>query len=298
MTLPIEIHDLTLNYGETTALDGISLTLEGGRIHGLLGRNGSGKTSLLSVIAAFRRPTSGEVRIGGQPVWENPAITSQIAFIRESGDTVEDSEKVKEALRWAAWLRPNWDADRAAALLDRFEVSPNDKISDLSRGRRSALGIALGLAARAPITIFDETYLGLDAPSRYAFYDELLNDYMAHPRTFIISTHLIEEISRIFEEVTIIDRGRLLLQDETEALLTRGAAITGPADAVDRHVDGLPVIGQRQLGRTKSVTVYARLDDTQRRHMREAGLEIEPVPMQDLFVHLTAPREERSDEPR
>ena len=288
MTLPIDVKNLKLMYGDVAAIDDLTFSLEPNRIYGLLGRNGSGKTSLLSVLSAFRKPTSGDVLIGGQPVWENPAVTSQVAFIRESGDTVEDSEKPKEALRFAEYLRPHWDKAYADELIERFQVPMDTKIGEMSRGQRSALGIVLGLAARAPITIFDETYLGLDAPSRYAFYDEILNDYMEHPRTFIISTHLIEEVSRIFEEVLIIDKGRLLLQDETEALLTRGSAITGPADVVDRHIDGLTVIGERQLGRTRSVMVYGALDEAQSRQMREAGLDLEPLALQDLFVHLTA----------
>lgn len=284
----IEVENLRLVYGDTVALDDVSFMLEPNRIYGLLGRNGSGKTSLLSLLAAFRQQTSGDIRIGGQPVFENPAVTSQIAFIRESGDTVDDSEKAKEALRYAEWLRPNWDATYAETLIERFNVPMDTKIGDMSRGQRSALGIVLGMAARAPITIFDETYLGLDAPSRYAFYDEILNDYMTNPRTFVISTHLIEEVSRIFEEVLILDKGRLLLHEETDALISRGVAMTGPADVVDQHTSGLTVIGERQLGRTKSAMVYGDTDDSVRQQARAAGLDLEPLALQDLFVHLTA----------
>ena len=284
----IEVENLRLVYGDTVALDDVSFMLEPNRIYGLLGRNGSGKTSLLSLLAAFRQQTSGDIRIGGQPVFENPAGTSQIAFIRESGDTVDDSEKAKEALRYAEWLRPNWDAAYAETLIERFNVPMDTKIGDMSRGQRSALGIVLGMAARAPITIFDETYLGLDAPSRYAFYDEILSDYMTNPRTFVISTHLIEEVSRIFEEVLILDKGRLLLHEETDALISRGVAMTGPADVVDQHTSGLTVIGERQLGRTKSAMVYGDIDDSVRQQARAAGLDLEPLALQDLFVHLTA----------
>ena len=144
MTARIDVDDLTLTYGETTALDRLAFSMEGGKIHGLLGRNGSGKSSLLSVIAAFRKATSGEVLIDGQPVFENPVVTSQAALIREGGDTVEESEKISEALRYAAWLRPNWDAECAARLMDRFELTPKLKIGELSRGKRSALGWCWG----------------------------------------------------------------------------------------------------------------------------------------------------------
>jgi ABC-2 type transport system ATP-binding protein len=286
MTLRIDVERLQLRYGETVALDDLSFTLEGDKIVGLLGRNGSGKTSLLSVLAAFRRASSGRVLIDGQEVFENPAITERICLIREGGD-VQMDEKVKEALAFAAYMRPNWDADYAGALLERLQVSLNKKVGDLSRGQQSSLGVTLGLATRAPLTMFDESYLGMDAPSRYTFYDALLADFMEHPRTFVISTHLIEEVANLFEEVVIIDHGKLLLQDDAEALRSRGAAVTGPSDAVDRFVDGLTVLNERQLGGTKSAMVYGGLENGRLEQARAAGLELGPIALQDLFVHLT-----------
>ncbi len=287
MTIRINVDDVRLVFDDVVALDGLSLTVEGNKIIGLIGRNGSGKTSLLSLLAAFRKPTSGEIRVNGEPVFENAEQTSKIAFIRESGDTVEGRQKVTEALRVAAQMRPNWDADYAQQLIDRFEIPTGAKIDGLSRGKRSALGIVLGMAARAPITIFDETYLGMDAPSRYAFYDEILNDFIEHPRMFIVSTHLIEEVSRIFEEVVIIDEGRLLVHDDVDSLLGQGVAITGPEETVDQFVGGRTLIGERQLGRTKSVMLYGQFDAAERERARGAGLDLDPIALQDLFVHLT-----------
>src|SRR5690606_31188223 len=187
------------------------------------------------------------------------------------------SEKVSEALRFAEYLRPNWDKELAGQILERFEVPVKSKLDQLSRGKRSAVGIALGLAARAPLTMFDETYLGLDAPSRYVFYDLVLQDFMEHPRMFILSTHLIEEVSRIFEEVAIIDHGKLLIHDESDALLARGVAITGPQDAVDAFITGRTVIGERQLGRTKSAMLYGMLQNGERDEAARAGLDLEPL---------------------
>ena len=98
MTARLDVRDLTMTFGDVRALDGFSLSADGGKIYGLLGRNGSGKTTLLSIIAGFRKPTSGEVRVDGQPVFENPSVVREIALIREGGDTVEESEKVGEAI--------------------------------------------------------------------------------------------------------------------------------------------------------------------------------------------------------
>ena len=285
MNLPVQVEDLTLRYGATTALDRLSLTLTAGKIYGLLGRNGSGKTSLLSVLAAFRRASGGAVRIGGEDPYENPRITRQICLIRESGDVV--AERCHRVLAFARRLRPHWDQAYAERLVERFGLPLRKQVGRLSRGQRSALGCVLGLASRAPLTMFDESHLGMDAPSRYIFYEELLRDYAAHPRTIIVSTHLIEEFGPLFEEVLIIDQGRLLAHDETDALRTRGAAIVGPDAAVDRFTSDLTVVTERRLGGTRSATVDGPLTPAQRRRAEAEGLQVEPVPLQDLFVHLT-----------
>jgi ABC-2 type transport system ATP-binding protein len=142
--------------------------------------------------------------------------------------------------------------------------------------------------------MFDESYLGMDVPSRHAFYDALLADFMAHPRTIILSTHLIEEVGRLFEEVVIIDRGRLVAHENSEALLSRGTAVTGPADRVDAFTAGRTALGAKRLGPTKSVMIYGDLDGPDRAKARADGLELGPVALQDLFVHLTDPSGEQA----
>lgn len=292
MSVMLEAKNLTLRYGDTTAIEDLNFTLEEGKIHGLLGRNGSGKTSLLSVIAAFRPATAGSVLLEGEPVWESPEATHRICFIRGHGDTVKDdwpADKVSNALDLAATLRPNWDEKLAESLIERFRIPVKKRLGHLSRGQRSAVGVVLGLASRAPVTIFDETYLGMDAPARYTFYETLLADYLEHPRTFIISTHLIEEVSSILEEVLILDQGRILLQERVEDLRSRGTAVTGPQEAVDRFCAGLRVLSSRQLGSTKQSVIYQDLGSQRTHEAGMAGLELGPLPLQDIFVHLTDP---------
>jgi ABC-2 type transport system ATP-binding protein len=292
----IEIRNLTVRYGRTTAIDDLTLILPAGKIYGLLGRNAAGKTTLLSVLAAFRRPSAGQVLIDGAVPYENPGIVERICFVgqRLIG---QDDDSVKTVLGLARALRPGWDQSYADRLLDRFEVPRRKSVSSLSQGKHSALGIVLGLASRAPLTILDESYLGLDAPSRYGFYEELLADYVANPHTVILSTHLIEEVGSLFEEVVIIDRGRLVLHEETDVLRARGASVTGPAEAVDRFVDGLTVLSEQRLGPTKSATVYGRLGPERDLAARALDLELGPVGLQDLFIHLTRDGITRVDQP-
>jgi ABC-2 type transport system ATP-binding protein len=293
--LTVRTEELSVRFAGVPALDRLDLRLAPGKIHGLLGRNGSGKSTLAATLAGFRRPDGGRVLIEGgdlgaaQEPYENAVVTSRVCLIRESGDLV-DAAQVKQAIGLAAALRPYWDAELAGDLLDRFEIPVNKKIQKLSRGKKSALGVVLGLASRAPLTIFDESYLGMDVPSRNLFYDALLADYAEVPRTFVLSTHLVSEVSAMLEEVVILDNGRLVTQSPVDALRGRGASIVGPAAAVDKFTAGFTVLAEERLGGTKSSTVLGDLDPALLAEATAAGLEIGPVGLQDLFVHLTGAR--------
>ncbi|MEV8375040.1 ABC transporter ATP-binding protein [Kribbella sp. NPDC056861] len=290
--LGVSTENLSVRFGGVPALDRLDLRLAPDKIHGLLGRNGSGKSTLAAVLAGFRQPDEGRVLIDGGDLgtglspYEDAVVTSRICLIRESGDLV-DSAPVKQALALARSLRPYWDDDLAGELLDKFEVPTRKKVQKLSRGKKSALGVVLGLASRAPLTIFDESYLGMDVPSRTLFYDALLADYTEVPRTIVLSTHLVSEVSALLEEVVILDNGKLVTQSPVDSLRGRGASIVGPAAAVDELTTGLTVLAEQRLGGTKSVTVLGDLDDALLAKAHSAGLEIGPVGLQDLFVHLT-----------
>jgi ABC-2 type transport system ATP-binding protein len=289
--LGVRTENLTVRFAGVPALDGLDLRLAPDKIHGLLGRNGSGKSTLAAVLAGFRQPDDGRVLIEGDelgalPPYEDSIVTSRICLIRESGDLV-DSAPVRHVLGLASSLRPYWNDDLAGELLDKFEVPTKKKVQKLSRGKKSALGVVLGLASRAPLTIFDESYLGMDVPSRNLFYDALLADYTEVPRTIVLSTHLVSEVSALLEEVVILDNGRLVTQSPVDSLRGRGASIVGPVAAVDEVTAGLTVLAEQRLGGTKSSTVLGDLDDTLLSKAHSAGLEIGPVGLQELFVHLT-----------
>ncbi|MFC4853742.1 ATP-binding cassette domain-containing protein [Actinophytocola glycyrrhizae] len=284
----IEVRGLGRRFGSVAALTDVTFSLSGTKICGLLGRNGAGKTTLLSILAGFERQTGGTVHVDGEPVFENAAAAAKVCLVRGVGDAVTPSVTVDDLIDHAARLRTGWDAAYAAELLAMFELPRHEQAKSLSHGKRCALGVTIGLASRAPVTIFDESYLGLDAPSRYAFYDTLLADVLEHPRTVIVSTHLIEEVASLFEDVLILDRGRLLLHEEADTLRAAGSAVTGEAAIVDSFTIGLEVLGERTLGRTKSAMVYGPLDDRRKARAREVGLDLDPLALQDLFVHLTS----------
>lgn len=290
--LTVRAEDLGVSYGADPALSGITLELEPNRIHGLLGRNGAGKTTLLSALASLRAPSAGRILIDGADPFEDERLMEQVCLIRESGDVLAD-EKLRTNLDWCELARPRFDREYAERLIEQFGLDLRKKPQALSRGQASAFGAIIGLAARAPVTMFDEVHLGMDAQARQMFYDELLAEFAERPRTIVLSSHLISEIEHMLETVTILHEGRLLLSGEADDLHARGATLTGPAARVDHHSRGLDVVGTRDLGPTRQVTVFGEHDETALSAAEQDGLQIGAVPLQDLFIHLTdTPSEE------
>src|SRR3954470_2331067 len=230
-TAAATVRDVTMRFRGHTALDGVSTVIERDSITGLLGRNGAGKTTLMQLLTGHRLPTSGSVEVLGGAPYENEGVLSRICFVKE-GQRYPDHFRVHDALGAAALVYPDWDADLAAELLRDFDLPGKRPVKKLSRGMTSAVGIVIGLASRAPVTLFDEPYLGLDAVARQLFYDRLLADYAEHPRTVVLSTHLIEEIAPLLEHVLLIDRGRVLLDADAESLRDSAVTVTGPAEQV------------------------------------------------------------------
>ncbi|PPF19801.1 MULTISPECIES: ABC transporter ATP-binding protein [unclassified Rathayibacter] len=285
MSAVIEVHDLTKNYGRMRAVDAIGFALEENRIHGLLGRNGAGKTTLMSLLTGQEFASSGEIRVFGQSPVENAAVLSRTCFIKES-QKYPDDFKVKHVLRSAPWFFDGWDEAFARELVEDFRLPVDRKIKKLSRGQLSAIGVIVGLASRAPLTFFDEPYLGLDAVARQLFYDRLLQDFAEHPRTVVLSTHLIDEVSSLLEHVLVIDQGRLVVDSDAEELRGAAATVIGPRQAVESFTAGREVIARSALGSRASATL-PRLDDAGRASAARHGLELESVPLQQLVVQLT-----------
>jgi ABC-2 type transport system ATP-binding protein len=278
-------------FGDVTALDDVGFDIEENRIYGLLGRNGAGKTTVMQILTGQSWADTGTVEVFGHAPYENPETLRNICFIKES-QRYPDDFRVKHVLTAASGLLPQWDNAFAERLLDDFDLPTSRKVKKLSRGMTSALGVIIGLASRAPLTFFDEPYLGLDAAARQMFYDRLLEDYTENPRTVILSTHLIDEVSDLIEHVVLIDRGTVVLDDDTDNLRGRTVSVSGPAARVDEFTAGHGVIHRRKLGSLARATITGAISELERSRARSLGLELEPVSLQQLVVDSTTNRKE------
>lgn len=287
MSSPIvQVQNLSRRYRDVTALDGVNLTLEQDKIYGLLGRNGAGKTTLMSILTAQGFASSGEVQVFGEHPYENEKVLSRICFIRESQKYPDDFKPV-HAFKAAALFYKNWDHAMALSLAEEFQLPMKRRIKKLSRGQLSAVGVIIGLASRAELTFFDEPYLGLDAVARQLFYDRLLADYAQFPRTIVLSSHLIDEVANLLEHVIIIDKGRILIDDDAENIRGSAVNVAGASARVASFAAGRTILHRENVGALLSLTIEGTLSSAERREAQELGLEVGPVSLQQYVIRKT-----------
>jgi ABC-2 type transport system ATP-binding protein len=282
----LETIGLTKSYGSLKAVNNFTIKLDSNKIYGLLGRNGAGKTTLLDLITSRIFADSGDIKIFGQNAVENQELLPKLCYMPEKNLFIT-TMRVSDILQAASGFYDNFDIDYANRLCKKFALDTKKKYRALSRGYESILRIVIGLASRAPVTIFDEPVLGLDAAVRDLFYRELLEDYSNNPRTFIVSTHLIEESADVFEDILIIKDGALVEHLPVDELKEKARYISGKAAAVDEVVTGLKVIYSEIVGSVKICAVYGGLTEDLLKKCAGCEVDISPVPVQKLFIYLT-----------
>ncbi len=274
------------NYKKTEVLKGLDLILEKGKIYGLIGRNGAGKTTLLSLMAGQNPATSGEITLDGTAVWENQEIMDKICFSREINPLSNlgmGTYKIKDYLKMASLYMPNWDQAYAEELLKIFELDKKKRLNKLSKGMLSMVTITVALASKAEYTFMDEPVAGVDVVMRDQFYRVLLEEFAESGRTFVISTHIIEEAADVFEEVIMLDGGKILLKENTQDLLDRARHISGKAEAVDKFIEGYETYRPEKLGRSKGVTVLLKQGESLESN---EDISAQPMSLQQVFVAM------------
>jgi len=283
----IEIKQVSKAYGKTQALKAVSINIADGKVYGLLGRNGAGKTTLLNIITNRLFADAGQVFIDGEPSLENDQAQAKIFYMTEA-TLYPKALKVQEIFDLTRGFSPHFDRQCACDLADRFSLRLNERIGGLSTGYLSIFKLIITLASNAPIMIFDEPVLGLDANHRDLFYRELLAHYQTTPSTVILSTHLIEEAAGLLEEVIILKEGEVLLAQPVEDVLRLAYVVSGSHENVDRYIAGKKVIREEKLGRYKAATIYQRRNGMDQERLAQLGLELAPAHLQELFISLTS----------
>ena len=273
----IQITNITKRYGNTAAIDGISLGFPDSGIYCLLGRNGAGKTTLMKLLAGHIPTNSGEITVNGKTV--SPGKMPEDVVFIENG-SAQFNMKVSELIGTAAELQEDFDKDFSREMAERFELDPNKKFGKLSFGMKTMLNTIISLSNNSKAILLDEPTLGFDAIMRDQFNTLLLESYQAHPRVIIVSTHLIDEIAKVTERLIIIDKGKLLVEAGIDEIDEKAYTLSGKADAVAPLLEKLNCVGKTQMGSVMAAHIYGD------RITPPDGVSIDRMSLQDFFINI------------
>ena len=232
--LPVACCQVGVRYGRTQAVEEATFQVEPGQVYALLGRNGSGKTSLVRCLLGHQKPTAGRVELYGQEVWSSrQVLMHRVGVVAEEPDA-PPLMTTRQLVRFCGGLYPTWDQAGVDGRLSRFRVPLDLPFGRLSRGQKGQVSLALALGPKPDLLVLDDPTLGLDAVARREVYDELLGELAERGTTVFITTHDLAGIEGLADRIGILHQGRLLVDASLEDLKARHQKVSwAPTQAVD-----------------------------------------------------------------
>ncbi|RKQ33281.1 ATP-binding cassette domain-containing protein [Oceanobacillus halophilus] len=281
----ITCEGLKKNQRKVRALSDLSFTIKENTITGLIGRNGAGKTTLLKILAGFWRESSGEVKVFNQHPFNNLYVSANTIYVDDQM-SFPASLTLTEILQEAEVFYENWNGKLAKRLFDYFSFHPEQQHENLSKGKKSTFNMIVGLASRCALTIYDEPTTGMDAAVRKDFYRALLRDYLEYPRTIIISSHHLDEVEDLLEDVLLLQDGSKCLHLPIDELKDYAVGLTGRTEMVRQWIANKEVFHTNNIGAGTTYAVVKKegipLDNA-----RQLGMETTSVTSSDICVYLT-----------
>ena len=248
----IKVNNLTKYYGKLKALDNVELEIPQGRIIGLLGKNGAGKSTFMRCILGFLKH-KGEIEILGKTIKRHQeSVHENIAFIPDV-NSLDDRLTVKQTMDYVSAINSSWNNEKALELLATSDLKPNQKVGTLSKGMKTKLYLLITLSLDVKVLLLDEPTLGLDIVFRKEFFNTILGEFYDENKTIIISTHQVEEVEQILQDIIFIDEGKIILQQDIEELKNEYSIFTVPSDQKDKLEQHNPKVINKTLGHVSAV---------------------------------------------
>lgn len=288
----IKTTDLTKTFpGEVVAVTGLDIAVPKGRVYGLIGRNGAGKTTAIRMLMGLLHPSSGQAEVLGRDMWTAPAEHRERVTYVPQEQQVHAWMTLRQLCHYVAHFYTKWDQSYADRLVKRFDLAPDRQVGLMSGGQQRKAAILLALAARPEVLIMDEPAAGLDPIARRELIDELV-DAMAdgEGRTVLLSTHIISDLERIADYVGIMDRGRIVTSSPLEDLQTKTKRVQVVFDG-NLVPEGFQIPGAVRTDISGPVaTAVVRLqDESQLEHLgalHGARVNVFPLGLEDIFIEL------------
>lgn len=279
----IKLKNVTKKYGRHLVLDNIDLEFDNTvGVYGVLGRNGVGKTTLMKMIFNMIPTYEGEIEMNGEAIKNNEEALKRIVYVGGEVNKYNGlfQGKIKDLLKAYATMYESFDREYAKMMLESFDIKVKDKFSKLSTGNKTLVQNTIGLATRAPITILDEPTNGLDSVNRQNFFRFMMEDYTEHPRLFMLSTHLIQEVENYLTDVIILKNTKVLVDDTLENIQSKSYVIK------NYRLTNKEIIRETALGSSVEQVVFDELSEEEINQIKMNGGEVQPLDLQSLFNAL------------
>lgn len=282
----VSMQNVTKKYRSFTVLDGIDLAVRENVITGLVGRNGAGKTTMMKLIAGYMKETSGELLVFGERPFNSLKVSANLIFV-DDRMKFPDGLKLEDILAECRRFYENWNEQLAQRLLDYFSLPLFLRHRTLSKGKRSIFNAVIGIAARCPLTIFDEPITGMDAAARRDFYRALLKDYMAHPRSIIVSSHHMEEMEDLLEDIIVLDGRHIRFHGPVTKLQEQFVQLTGKEQLLKQYAAAQAAVHRSSSPLQSEWIVDNGFNDSELVQMKEAGIRVSPLSASEAYIALT-----------
>ena len=282
----VEFTNVTKSYRTHTVLKEMNFTIKQGVLTGIIGRNGVGKTTLMKLIVGFIEETSGKVEVFSEKPFNSLKVSANSILV-DDGMNFPNPMTVTDILKECNRFYANWDAGLAERLVSYFGFHPTARHTQLSKGKKSTFNAIIGIAAHCALTIFDEPTTGMDSSVRKDFYRALLKDYLAYPRTILLSSHHIEEIEDLLEDVLLVHEGIAYFHGPINELQEMFITLTGKIEKLALHTNGKTVFSTKNLGLFSEQTIQNTCTKDELEQMKLDGIAIASVSANDAYIALT-----------
>ena len=283
----IEVRNVTKTFDGFTALDGLSMNVPDGAIYGLVGPNGSGKSTIIRHITGIYRPDSGEILVGGAPVWENPAVKGKMAYIPDDVFYFLSSN-VRDMMRYYKGIYPQFDSERYEKLKEVFpEVNEKKTIRTMSKGMQKQAAFWLQMCLRPEVMVLDEPVDGLDPVMRRQVWGILMGDAAERGITVLVSSHNLRELEDVCDHVGILDHGKLLLEHSLNELQENITKIQIALPEGKALPEGLNIVHQSAAGRLRTIIVRGDAGEVQQRlgACEPLFMDALPLSLEEIFIY-------------
>jgi len=287
----LNIQNLSKSFGKKRVLEDLNLTLEKGKVYGLLGINGEGKTTLIRMIMGVIPPDKGEIFFKNKKInFRDDSYKKEIGFIAEES-IFYSWMSIKELLDFNAAFYPTWNTKKVNAYLERFSLDKKTRIRHLSRGMKLKLGLIVTLASEPEFLILDDPTSGLDVPTRHDFLKEIIRELSEAGTTILFSTHIVHEIEGIIDNLGILKYGRLIIDEDFHELKNsvKRILLTSDKSIEDKiTIDG--VITQKMSGTQCEMVVYPWTEEKRKEieSLNLNNMEVNPLNLEEIFISFAS----------